>query len=202
MLTVEGYVIVSANGMLADSRHIMPDTLKFPQDQAFFEGALDQVDLIVHGQHSHEQQSRSDERTRLVLTRRIETIAPDSEFPNATLWNPDGASFEDACKRAGITSGKVAIIGGPAAYALFLHRYDAFWLSQAHGVTIENGLGVFPQVPQLSPQQILTRHGLSARETRPLDAAKKVDLTVWRRLRAFSSEVETGSREENASTKK
>lgn len=182
MLTIEGYVIVSANGMLADSRHVMPDALKFPQDQAFFEGALDQADLIVHGRHSHEQQPRSDQRTRLVLTRRIEALAPDAEFPNATLWNPDGTSFEDACKRAGITSGKAAIIGGPAVYALFLDRYDAFWLSQAHGVTIEDGLGVFSQVPQLTPQQILAHHDLRARETRTLDVAQNVDLTAWRKV--------------------
>ncbi|HEY0218536.1 MAG TPA: dihydrofolate reductase [Afipia sp.] len=180
-MIVEGYVIVSANGMLADSRHVMPDALKFPQDQAFFEAALDQADLIVHGLHSHEQQTRSNQRRRLVLTRRIAALAPDTEFPNATLWNPRGASFEDACKHAGVMSGKVAIIGGPAVYALFLDRYDAFWLSQAHGVTIEAGLGVFPQVPELSPQQILTRHGLFAREARALDAANDVDLTVWRR---------------------
>lgn len=181
MLTVEGYVIVSANGMLANAQHVMPDILKFPQDQAFFEAALDQSDLIVHGRHSHEQQPRSDERTRLVLTRKIEALATDPEFPNATLWNPDGASFEDACKRAGITSGRAAIIGGPVVYALFLGRYDAFWLSQAHGITIENGLGVFPQVPERTPQQILARHGLSPHETRALDAAKNLDLTVWRR---------------------
>lgn len=181
MLSIEGYVIVSANGMLADSRHVMPDALKFPQDQAFFEAALDRADLIVHGRHSHEQQPRSDERTRLVVTRRVAALAPDQEFPNATLWNPDGASFEDACARAGVTSGSAAIIGGPSVYALFLDRYDAFWLSQAHGVTIDDGLGVFPQVPELSPQQILARSGLTARERRALDAAQNLDLTVWRR---------------------
>lgn len=181
MLTVEGYVIVSANGMLADVRHVMPDSLKFPEDQAFFQDALDQSDLIVHGRHSHEQQPRSDERTRLVLTRQIEALAPDPEFPNATLWNPDGVSFDKACERAGVTSGSAAIIGGPAVYALFLDRYNAFWLSQAHGVAIEGGLGVFPQVPEFTPQQILASHGLTARETRVLDAAESLDLTVWRR---------------------
>lgn len=181
MLIVEGYVIVSANGMLADKHHVMPDALKFPQDQAFFEAALDRSDLVVHGRHSHEQQALSDQRTRLVLSGRIEALASDTEFPNATLWNPRGASFEDACERAGVTSGKVAIIGGPAVYDLFLDRYDAFWLSQAHDVTIDNGLGVFPQVPELAPQQVLARHGLAARETRMLNTEQNVDLTVWRR---------------------
>ncbi len=182
MLTIEGYVIVSANGMLADSHCLMPDALKFPHDQAFFEAALDQADLIVHGRHSHEQQRRSNERKRLILTRHIPSLAPDSEYPNATLWNPDGASFEDACKRAGVTSGRAAIIGGPVVYELFLDRYDAFWLSQAHSVTIEDGLGVFPQVPEFSPQQILASHGLSPHETSALDAEQNVDLTVWRRV--------------------
>ncbi|MBX9710356.1 MAG: dihydrofolate reductase [Xanthobacteraceae bacterium] len=180
-MSVEGYVIVSANGMLADSNHVMPDVLKFPEDQAFFEAALDRSDLIVHGQHSHEQQSRSNERTRIVLTRRVEALAPDPAFPNATLWNPQRASFKQACEHAGVTSGKAAIIGGPAVYALFLDRYDVFWISQAHGVTVTNGLGVFPQVPIHSPQNILSRHGLTARETRVLNAAQSVDLTAWRR---------------------
>ncbi|RTL53026.1 MAG: dihydrofolate reductase [Bradyrhizobiaceae bacterium] len=180
-MIVEGYVIVSANGMLADHHHVMPDALKFPQDQSFFGAALDRSDLIVHGRHSHEQQARSDERVRLVLTGRIEALAPDTEHPNATLWNPQGASFEEACHRAGVTSGNVAIIGGPPVYELFLDRYDIFWLSQAHNVTIEDGIGVFPQVPQLSPQQILTAHGLSKKETRVLEAAQNVDLAVWRR---------------------
>lgn len=181
MLSVEGYVIVSANGMLADSNRVMPDALKFPEDQAFFENALDTSDLIVHGRHSHEQQSRSDQRRRLVLTARIPALAPDTDFPNAMLWNPAGASFEQACTRAGVTSGKAAIIGGPAVYALFLDRYDTFWLSQAHRVTIENGHGVFPQVPASSPQDILSHHGLIPRETRVLNTANNVDLTAWRR---------------------
>ena len=181
MLFVEGYVIVSANGMLAETNHVMPDTLKYPEDQTFFEAALDTSDLIVHGRHSHEQQLRSDQRRRIVVTTRIPALSPDTDFPNATLWNPAGASFEQACAQAGVTSGKAAIIGGPAVYALFLDRYDAFWLSQAHHVTIERGLGVFPQVPAFSPQDILLRHGLTAHETRVLNAAANVDLTAWRR---------------------
>lgn len=181
MLSVEGYVIASANGMLADSNHAMPDALKFPEDQAFFETALDTSDLIVHGRHSHEQQARSDQRRRIILTGLIASLAPDTDSPNATLWNPGGASFEQACARAGVISGKAAIIGGPAVYALFLDRYDTFWLSQAHNVKIEGGLGVFPQVPSFSPQDILSRHGLIARETRALNTASNVDVTAWRR---------------------
>ena len=44
-MRIEGYVIVSANGMLADANGTMPDALKFKGDQDFFESALDRVDL-------------------------------------------------------------------------------------------------------------------------------------------------------------
>ncbi|MEN3286402.1 MAG: hypothetical protein V7634_702, partial [Bradyrhizobium sp.] len=44
---IEGYVIVSAEGMLADADGVMPDSLKFDGDAKFFSAALDRVDLIV-----------------------------------------------------------------------------------------------------------------------------------------------------------
>ena len=56
---IEGYAIVSEDGMLADAARVMPDSLKFKADQEFFEHGLDGVDVVVHGRHSHEQQSRS-----------------------------------------------------------------------------------------------------------------------------------------------
>ncbi len=49
VLRIEGYVILSADGMLADASGIMPPQLKFDADQKFFEAALDRADLIVHG---------------------------------------------------------------------------------------------------------------------------------------------------------
>lgn len=181
-MPIEAYVIVSADGMLADSTGVMPDTLKFPADQTFFENALDDADLIVHGRHSHEEQKRSNERTRLILTNAVPALAPDPAHPHSMLWNPKGATFEEACAAAGVApSAKIAIIGGPHVYAFFLDRYDAFWLSQAHNVRLPNGLGVLPGVPARTPQDILAAAGLHAAETRVLDADKRVDLTAWRR---------------------
>jgi len=52
---IEGYAIVSEDGMLANDSGIMPDSLKFEADRLFFERALDGVDVVVHGSHSHEQ---------------------------------------------------------------------------------------------------------------------------------------------------
>ena len=35
-LRIEGYVIVSADGKLANARNVMPDELRFEGDNAFF----------------------------------------------------------------------------------------------------------------------------------------------------------------------
>jgi hypothetical protein len=42
---IEGYAIVSEDGMLANAAGIMPDSLKFEADQAFFEKGLCSVDV-------------------------------------------------------------------------------------------------------------------------------------------------------------
>lgn len=181
LMHIEGYVIVSADGMLADASGVMPAALKFDADQRFFESALDAADLIVHGRHSFEDQLRSPQRTRIVLTRTIAALAPDPANPKATLWNPAGASFEEACRASGVTTGTAAIIGGPVVFGMFMDRYDTFWLSQAHRLTMPNGMGGFPDVPSRSPQDILAAHGLKAAEIRVLDAKRGVDVTAWRR---------------------
>src|ERR1051326_7715880 len=93
---IEGYAIVSEDGMLADDAGVMPDSLKFEADRKFFERGLDWVDVVVHGRHSHEQQPRSNLRRRLVVTRQVPAIAADPSYERALLWNPEGASFEAA----------------------------------------------------------------------------------------------------------
>ena len=180
-MRIEGYVIVSADGMLADTNGVMPPALKYDADQKFFEAALDDTDLIVHGRNSFEDQPRSPLRTRVVLTRAVPALARDPANAKATLWNPAGASFEDACRHAGVTTGSAAIIGGPDVFGMFMDRFDVFWLSQAHRLTIPDGVGGFPGVPSRTPQDILAAHGLKADEVRVLDAERDVDVTAWRR---------------------
>src|SRR3981081_4496435 len=99
-LRIEGYVIVSADGMLANADHVMPDELKFQGDKQFFTAALDRADLIVHGRRSYEDQPNSPRRKRIILTATIGGIAPDPSNPKAMLWNPAGSSFEAACDQA------------------------------------------------------------------------------------------------------
>jgi dihydrofolate reductase len=180
MLRIEGYVIVSAEGMLADANRVMPQALKFKGDLEFFTAGLDRADLVVHGRNSYEDQPNSPLRKRIILTHRVTDLAADPNNPKATLWNPAGASFEDACNRAGVRDGTVAIIGGPSVFEMFLDRYDTFWLSEAPHVTLPGGEGCFPRVPDESPQAVLTSHGLQPRETKILDAANDVRVTAWR----------------------
>jgi dihydrofolate reductase len=180
-LRIDGYVIVSADGMLADATHVMPDALRFEGDKRFFTSALDRADLIVHGRHSYEDQPNSPRRQRIILTRSIAAVAPDPSNPKATLWNPAGTSFEAACEHAGVRSGTVAIIGGPDVFGMFMDRYDTFWLSQAPLVRLPGGEPCFPGVPERSPQEILAAHGMQAGDARILDAADNVSVTPWRR---------------------
>jgi dihydrofolate reductase len=177
----EGYVIVSADGMLADVHHVMPDSLRFEGDKQFFTAALDRADLVVHGRHSGEGQPNSPKRKRIILTRRIGAVVADGNNPNATRWNPAGASFEQAADFAGVRAGTVAIIGGPDVFGMFMDRYDTFWLSLAPKVKLPGGEGCFPGVPERSPEQILAAHGLKPGASQILDRAEQVSVTPWRR---------------------
>jgi hypothetical protein len=181
-LRIDGYVIVSADGMLANADRVMPAELKFEGDKQFFTAALDRADLIVHGRHSREDHPNWPRRRRIVLSRGVDAIAPDPSNSEAILWNPAGASFEAACDVSGIRSGTVAVIGGPGVFDMFMDRYDNFWLSQAPRVRLPDGEPCFQGVPKRSPQAILAAHGMEAGTSQVLDAAEGVCVTPWRRV--------------------
>src|SRR5262249_35915628 len=166
LLRIEGFAIVSFDGMLADRDGHMPDALKIDADQHFFAPSLDRVAAVVHGRHSHEGQANSPRRRRLILTRRISAIEPDPNNPLARLWNPAGASFSAACAALGVEEGTVAIIGSTEVFGLFLDSYDAFHLSRANKVRLPGGRPVFPQVPDQTPEDVLASHGLQPGERR------------------------------------
>jgi len=181
-LYIEGYAIVSEDGMLADASRVMPDSLKFEADYAFFEAALDAVDLVVHGGHSQEQQPRAAQRARLILTRRVAGIEPDQSNPNALLWNPLGTSFEDAVAAVGIPVRRVGVIGGTDVFALFLDHFDAFHLTHAPGIWLPGGCPVFPGVPRRRPEDVLVEHRMRAEPPRMLDATRNLSVVTWLRV--------------------
>jgi dihydrofolate reductase len=152
-----------------------------PADQEFFAQALDGVAAVVHGRHSHEQQPRSAERRRLILTRRIPALAPDRDNDKALFWNPAGASFETALRELGVDGGVIAIIGGTEVFGRFLDSYDAFHLSRAPDVRLPGGRPVFPGVPARTPEEALASHGLHPGPQRVLDAKRGATLTTWTR---------------------
>ncbi|VIO74392.1 hypothetical protein CI1B_52060 [Bradyrhizobium ivorense] len=180
-LRIEGFVIVSADGRLANAANVMPDDLKIEGDKRFFTAALDRADLVVHGRHSGEEQPNAPKRRRIILTRKVAATAPDPSYPKALLWNPAGCSFDEASRVAGVTSGMAAIIGGPAVFGMFMDRYDVFWLSIAPRVRIPDGEPCFPGVPDRTPQEVLSAHGLVAGAPELIDAAHDVSVTPWRR---------------------
>jgi hypothetical protein len=178
---IEGFAIVSEDWMLADAAGVMPAALQVPADQRFFEAGLDRADVMVHGPHSQEQQRRSAERRRLIVTRRIETLAPDPDNPRAFQWNPAGASLEAAISALGLDEAAVAVIGAAGVFGLFLDRYDAFYLTRGPRIRLPGGHPVFPGVPALTPEAVLAAHGLECAARQVLDAAASLIVASWRR---------------------
>lgn len=182
MRLIEGYVIVSADGMIADANGDMPPGIRNDADQRFFQDGLDRAAVIVHGRHSHEGGPHAARRKRLVLTRKIAALTPEPLLPNSLLWNPAGASLEQAIEALNAADGPVAIIGGTEVFSMFLPRYDAFHLSRAANAKIPGGRPVFTEVsPHTTPEDVLTRHGLKPGPRRNLDAATGVSLVTWQR---------------------
>jgi dihydrofolate reductase len=180
---IEGYAIVSADGMLADADRRMPAGLQVKADQEFFHGGLERAAAVVHGRHSHEGGPRSAQRRRLIVTRQVPALAPDRSHSNAVLWNPNGATLDEAWVALGAPAGILAVIGGPDVYGLFLDiGYDAFHLSRAAHVRLPGGRPVFPDVASgRTPEELLASRGLTAGPQRVLDEAAGVTLVTWQR---------------------
>jgi dihydrofolate reductase len=182
MRRIEGYVIVSADGMLADANGVMPASIKNDADQAFFQESLDQAAVIVHGRHSHEGGPHAARRKRLVLTRRIAATAPDPSRAHSLLWNPVGAELEQVLEQLGVGDGTVAVIGGPEVFSMFLPRYDRFHLSHAPHARIPGGRPAFTEIgPNASAEDVLMRHGMKPGSRRDLDPAAGVSVVTWER---------------------
>jgi dihydrofolate reductase len=179
---IEGYVIVSADGMIADANGEMPDCIRNAADQKFFQAGLDRAAAIVHGRHSHEGGPRADRRKRLVLSHQVAATAPDPSHPQSLFWNPTGVSLEEALEALAAADGAVAIIGGTEVFSMFLSRYDTFYLSRAAKAKISGGRPAFNEVgPNATPEDVLLRHGLKPGPRQDLDAAAGVSVVTWMR---------------------
>src|SRR5258708_9080362 len=125
---IEGYAIVSREGMIAKSDGSFPEELKIPADQQFYQESLERASAVANGRHSAEGGPREKARKRILLTRRVQRVIVDPENPNVVQWNPGTASFDEAWHRLGIEGGILAVGGGAAVFALFLSIvYEAFF---------------------------------------------------------------------------
>ncbi len=181
--SIEGFAIISEDGMLADADRHIPPALVVEADQKFFHDNLERAAVVVQGRHSHEGGPRADSRHRLVVTQSVPALAPHPTFPKALLWNPRGASLEQAWARLGAPDGMLAVIGGADVNQIFLKRgYDAFHLSRVAGIRLPGGRPVFPDVsPTRTPEDILAKHGLKPGPRRTLDRTAGVTLVTWTR---------------------
>ncbi len=176
-----GYAIVSEDGMLADAGGTIPPSLIVKADQTFFMSGLDSAAALVHGKNSAEQPT-SPTRRRLIATHRVATTAPVTGQPNALHWNPQGIAVDAALAELGVTGGDIAIIGGTDIFGLFLPRYDVFHLTRVPDVRLKGGAPVFPDVPERTPETLLTEAGLRTGQTDMLDAARNVSVVSWQRI--------------------
>jgi dihydrofolate reductase len=181
---IEGYAIVSADGMIADGHGDMPASIRNDADQHFLQAEMDRAAVIVHGRHSHEGGPHAAKRKRLVVTRQVAGIAPDSSQPNALLWNPAGADLAEAIDALAANAGPVAVIGGTDVFELFLPLYDVFHLTRATGAKIPGGRPLFSTVgPTMTVDAVLRQHGLRPGPPRDIDAAAGITLTDFERIR-------------------
>ena len=179
---IEGLAIVSADGMIADGAGSQPASLLLEADKKFFHDVLDRAAAVVHGRNSGEGGPDAGARRRLVLTRRVAGLQHDAQNRNAVLWNPAGASLEEAWTALGLSGGTLGVIGGTEPFGLFLELgYDAFHLSRAGRSRLPGGRPVFPGIPPAAPEELLSRHGLKPEPMQVLDASADLTLITWRR---------------------
>jgi len=170
---IDAYAIASADGMIADASGVQPASLQFEADRRHFQNGLNRANAVVNGRHSAEGDPNAMSRRRLIVTRQVADLAPD----------PAGASFEAACTALGLSSGEIAVIGGPQVYTLFLKLgYDCFRLTRAVKVRLPGGLPLFNRETfGGDPEAALKAAGLTPGPTRWLEDG--LSLTDWKRAR-------------------
>ena len=97
---IEGFAIASADGMLANSSGLMPNSLKLEADQQLITAAFARADVLIHGRRSHEGQPNSHARRRLIMTHKVSGLAPVEGDERSRYWNPAGASSRRRAPRS------------------------------------------------------------------------------------------------------
>jgi hypothetical protein len=183
---IHGYVIVSREGAYATADGHYPDVLKIEADQIFYRDALRAADAIANGRHSAERDPQTADKKRLTATRSVTGLAPDPKHPHGLLWNPAGASFDEACRRLELSpDSTLAVVGGAELFAAFLAiGYDTFFLTECRAASVSGGRLTFPEMEghaDRTVRSVLTQHGYRLGTQRMLDATTDTVLEEWRR---------------------
>ncbi len=177
---IEGYAIISKEGMIARSDGSFPEEIKIAADHEFYQASLDRAAAVANGRHSAEGGPKEKQRRRIILTRRINGVVPDPKNQKALLWNPGSAPFDEVWQRLGIADGILAVVGGTDVFGLFLGiGYDAFFLSRTDA-SIPRGRPVFPGVGNgVTPEEVMKKYGLVLRDSRVLDPETNTRVEEW-----------------------
>jgi dihydrofolate reductase len=177
---IEGYAVISKEGMIAASDGHFPEAIKIPADHKFYQDSVDRASAVVNGRHSAEGGPKEHLRRRIVLTRRVDVLTPDPGNPNAILWNPATAPFDEAWAKLGLEGGVAAVVGGTDTFGLFLTiGYDVFCLTKTEA-SVPHGRPVFPGVGgTTTAEEVMTKAGLVHKGTRMLDASVNCRVEEW-----------------------
>ena len=177
---IEGYAVISREGMIATSDGHFPEAIKIPADYEFYQASVDRASAVVNGRHSSEGGPKEHERRRIILTRRVDVLTPDPNNPNAILWNPATAPFDEAWAKLGIEGGVAAVVGGTDTFGLFLTiGYDVFYLTRTEA-SVPRGRPVFPGVGKTTTaEEVMGKVGLVHKGTRMLDASVNCRVEEW-----------------------
>jgi dihydrofolate reductase len=177
---IEGYAVISREGMIATGDGHFPEAIKIPADHEFYQGSVDRASAVANGRHSAEGGPKEKDRRRIILTRRVDILAPDPKNPNAILWNPATAPFAEAWAKLGIDGGVLAVVGGTETFGLFLTvGYDVFYLTKTDA-SVPKGRPVFPGVgTTTTAEEVMGKHGLVLKGTRMLDASVNCRVEEW-----------------------
>ena len=174
---IEGHAIVSADGIIADAGGLMPAPLRNDADWAIFQAALDRASVVVVGRLGHRRHPNPGRR-RLVFTGSVEGVEADPADPLAILFNPAGATLEDALRFGGIRPGVIAVTGGTRVFDHFLGLYDRFALAEVEPYVLPGGTPCFTAG---HPRTALAASGLEPGGRRDIDPTSAVALTIWQR---------------------